>query len=95
MPLVTGADCDRVIAGLAGEGALVAMATADGARGNPVAWSSRLFPELRATEGDAGGRALLSRYADSVVDVELGPVASLDADTPDALAAVRARAGKG
>lgn len=93
MPLVTAGDCNRVLAGLAEEGALVAMATADGQRGNPVAWSSRLFPELRATEGDAGGRALLSRYADSVVEVELGIAAALDADTPDALAAVRARAG--
>lgn len=92
MPLVTGADCDRVLAGLATEGALVAISTAGGARGNPVAWSARLFPELRATEGDAGGRALLSRYADSVVEVELGEAAALDADTPDALALVRARA---
>jgi molybdenum cofactor cytidylyltransferase len=93
MPLVTGADCDRVLAGLGEEGALVAMATADGKRGNPVAWSARLFPELRATEGDAGGRALLSRYADAVVEVELGAAAAMDADTPDALAAVRERVG--
>ncbi|MCF3933665.1 molybdopterin-binding/glycosyltransferase family 2 protein [Acuticoccus sp. M5D2P5] len=91
MPLIRAGDIDRVLAGLGRNGALIAMATANGSRGNPVAWSNRLFPELRATEGDAGGRALLSRYSDSVVDVEIGDIASLDADTPTALAAVRAR----
>lgn len=91
MPLVTAEDCDKVLGAL-GDGALIAMATANGARGNPVAWSSRLFSELKATEGDAGGRSLLSRYADDLVDVEIGAAASLDADTPEALAAVRRQA---
>jgi molybdenum cofactor cytidylyltransferase len=92
MPFVRGADCDRVIAALGRENALVAISTASGARGNPVAWSSRLFPELRATEGDAGGRTLMSRYADHVVDVEIGEAAAMDADTPAALETVRRRA---
>ncbi len=91
MPLVRAADCDRVLAGLARENALIAMATSGGGRGNPVAWSARLFPELRATEGDAGGRALMSRYADQLVDVEIGDAAETDADTPAALADVRQR----
>jgi molybdenum cofactor cytidylyltransferase len=94
MPFIRPEDCDRVLAGLSEEGALVAISTADGRRGNPVAWSSRLFPELRATEGDAGGRTLMSRYADNVVNVEIGEAASTDADTPAALEAVRARAAK-
>lgn len=93
MPLVRGEDCDAILAALAADGILVALATADGKRGNPVAWSRRLFPELRATEGDAGGRALLSRYADQVAEVEIGVAAAMDADTPAALEAVRARAG--
>ena len=91
MPMVEAAHCNRVLAGLSREGALIAMATDGGGRGNPVAWSARLFPELRATEGDAGGRALLSRYADNLVDVEIGEPAGTDADTPAALASVRAR----
>lgn len=89
MPLVSAEDCDGVLAGLSREGALIAIATDDGGRGNPVAWSSRLFPELRATEGDAGGRALMSRYADNIVSVEIGAGASTDADTPTALAEIR------
>ncbi|WP_108660884.1 NTP transferase domain-containing protein [Acuticoccus kandeliae] len=95
MPLIRPQDIDRVLAALGRNGALVAMSTAEGARGNPVAWSSRLFPELKATEGDAGGRALLSRYSDSVVDVEIGQAAALDADTPAALAAVREHESRG
>lgn len=91
MPLVRAADCDSVLGGLARENALIAMATSGGGRGNPVAWSARLFPELRATEGDAGGRALMSRYADQLVDVEIGDAAGADADTPAALAEVRER----
>ena len=96
MPFVRAQDCDSILDGLSREGALVAIPTAEGRRGNPVAWSSRLFPELRATEGDAGGRTLLSRYADSVANVEIGEAAATDADTPAALAAIRARvAGTG
>lgn len=91
MPLVTSADCDAVLAGLGRENALIATATSGGDRGNPVAWSARLFPELRATEGDAGGRALMSRYADQRVDVEIGDPAATDADTRTALDAVRER----
>ncbi|GAB5374040.1 MAG: molybdopterin-binding/glycosyltransferase family 2 protein [Acuticoccus sp.] len=89
MPLVTAAHCDKVLAGLGRENALIAMATSAGDRGNPVAWSARLFPELRATEGDAGGRALMSRYADQRIDVEIGTPAGTDADTGAALEIVR------
>ena len=91
MPLISAGDCDRILQALGSEGTLVAMATANGARGNPVAWSSKLFAELRATEGDAGGRTLMSRYADNIVDVEIGEGAALDADTPAALEAIRSR----
>ncbi len=92
MPLVRPQDCDKVLGALSEPDTLVAVATAEGARGNPVAWSRRLFPELKATEGDAGGRALLSRYEDNVTMVEIGRAGGLDADTPEALATVRGAA---
>ncbi len=88
MPLVTAAHCDALLGALNAE-TLIAIATHDGARGNPVAWSSALFSELRATTGDAGGRALLSTHVDATAMVEIGPAARSDADTPAALAAVR------
>lgn len=64
----------------------------DGKRGNPVAWGRRYFARLRGLEGDVGGKALLAEFADDIVEV---PVASdaifMDVDTPEALAAARAR----
>src|SRR5579863_8569797 len=57
MPQVDSATMDRLIAGLEPEkGALVAVPTIDGQRGNPVVWSRRFFPELKTVEGDIGAR---------------------------------------
>ncbi|MEM6847786.1 MAG: molybdopterin-binding/glycosyltransferase family 2 protein [Pseudomonadota bacterium] len=88
MPLVSAAHCNALLDALSAD-TLIAIATQNGVRGNPVAWSSALFSELRATTGDAGGRALLSTHADATAMVEVGPAARSDADTPTALAAVR------
>ena len=70
----------------------IAVPVHDGKRGNPVAWGRRYFARLRGLEGDVGGKALLAEFADDIVEV---PVASdaifMDVDTPEALAAARAR----
>ncbi len=67
-------------------------------RGNPVLWPARYFPELLRLEGDRGARSLLDRHADEVTWVALDDDGvNLDADTPDALEALRAcglRAGR-
>ena len=83
---------DRLIAGLAPEkGALIAVPSIDGQRGNPVVWSRRFFPELMAVQGDIGARQLISRYSEAVAEVPLsGSAALTDIDTPEALDAVRA-----
>jgi molybdenum cofactor cytidylyltransferase len=53
-----------------------------GRRGNPVLFDRALFAELQAVEGDQGGRALLTRYRDSVVGVAVDDAAVLiDVDT--------------
>ena len=73
------------------KGALIAVPTIDGQRGNPVVWSRRFFPELMAVEGDIGARHLIGRYTEAVVEVPLtGTAALTDVDTPEALEAVRA-----
>jgi molybdenum cofactor cytidylyltransferase len=55
-------------------------------RGNPVLWSTRYLPELARLEGDVGARALLSRFAEEVFEVEVDdPGVLLDVDTPEAL----------
>ncbi len=63
MPQVDAALIDRLIGALDPEkGALIAVPTIDGKRGNPVVWSRRFFPELMDVEGDIGARHLIGRY---------------------------------
>ncbi len=92
MPQVDATMIDRLIGAIdPGKGALIAVPSHDGKRGNPVVWSRRFFPELMAVEGDVGARHLIGRYSEAVVEVPVSGTAALtDIDTPEALAAVRA-----
>jgi molybdenum cofactor cytidylyltransferase len=96
MPQVDAAIIDRLIGALdPGKGALVAVPSIDGKRGNPVVWSRRFFSELMTVEGDVGARYLIGRYPEAVVEVPLTGTASLtDVDTPEALEAVKAELEK-
>jgi molybdenum cofactor cytidylyltransferase len=88
MPRVTAAMIDRLIAAFdPAAGALIAVPTFDGKRGNPVVWSARFFGDLAHVQGDTGGRHLIGANPDAVVEIELGPAVALDVDTPEALAA--------
>lgn len=61
-----------------------------GRRGHPVLFSSRLFPELMAAEGDQGGREVLVRHRDRTRLVPLdAPLAAWDVDTPADLERLR------
>ncbi len=58
-----------------------------GKPGNPVAFGKDFYPELRALTGDAGGRPVLRRYGNSVLNLSVSDEAILqDIDTPDDLA---------
>jgi molybdenum cofactor cytidylyltransferase len=96
MPQVDAALIDRLIGAIdPDKGALVAVPTIDGKRGNPVVWSRRFFPDLMAVEGDVGARHLIGRYAEAVVEVPVsGKAAFTDIDTPEALEAVKAELEK-
>jgi molybdenum cofactor cytidylyltransferase len=96
MPQVDAALIDRLIGAIdPDKGALVAVPTIDGKRGNPVVWSRRFFPDLTAVEGDVGARHLIGRYAEAVVEVPVsGNAALTDIDTPEALEAVKAELEK-
>ncbi|MGC1776669.1 MAG: molybdopterin-binding/glycosyltransferase family 2 protein [Xanthobacteraceae bacterium] len=91
MPQVDAALIDRLIGALdPDKGALVAVPTIDGKRGNPVVWSRRFFPDLMTVEGDVGARYLIGRYPEAVAEVPVTGAAALsDVDTPEALAAVK------
>jgi molybdenum cofactor cytidylyltransferase len=92
MPQVDAAMIDKLVGALVPDkGALIAVPTIDGQRGNPVVWSRRFFPELMAVEGDIGARHLIGRYGEAVTEVPLtGTAALTDVDTPEALEKVRA-----
>lgn len=91
MPAVDAGAIDRLVGAFEpARGALIVRATSGGRRGNPVLWSRRFFADLAAITGDQGGRALFEAVPEAVVDVEIGPAAGLDVDTPEALAAARA-----
>ncbi len=92
MPQIDAALIDRLIGAIdPDKGALVAVPTMDGKRGNPVVWSRRFFPELMAVEGDIGARYLIGRYPEAVAEVPVSGTAVLtDVDTPEALQAVKA-----
>src|SRR5689334_5152664 len=92
MPQVSAALIDKLIAAFDPErGALVAIPTLGGKRGNPVLWSRRFFADLMAVEGDVGARHLIGGYGEAVVEVPVEDAAALtDVDTPEALTALRA-----
>ena len=88
MPGVTSAIIDRLIDAFAPErGALIALPTSEGKRGNPVLWSRRFFDALKTVQGDVGARHLIGENTEAVVEVEVGPAVALDLDTPEALQA--------
>ena len=87
MPAVTSAVLDRIIAAFAPGPARIVVPTNAGKRGNPVLWSRHFFEALARIEGDVGARHLIGANAEAVVEVEIGPAAALDLDTPEAMAA--------
>jgi molybdenum cofactor cytidylyltransferase len=93
MPLITGRDIDRLIAGFNPlEGRAIVVPTRRGKRGNPVLWASRFLPEMAELAGDVGAKHLIGEHADLVAEIEMETDGVLvDIDTPDALAALRER----
>jgi molybdenum cofactor cytidylyltransferase len=89
MPGIESNHIDRLIDAFErSEHKAICVSTHDGKRGNPILWPRRYFAELLALKGDIGGRNLIGRYQDAVIEVEQGPVASLDIDTPEAFEAL-------
>lgn len=61
----------------------IIVPTDRGKRGNPVLWSARFLNALAGIQGDTGGRHLIGEFAEFVHEVEIGPAASFDLDTPE------------
>ncbi len=93
MPGVTAGLIDRLIAAFSPvEGRTICVPTVGGKRGNPVLWARRFFSEMSRLAGDTGAKHLIGEHADLVCEVEMaGEAAITDIDTPEALAAWRAK----
>lgn len=93
MPGVASDLLDRLMAAFSPvEGRSICVPTVGGKRGNPVLWDRRFFAEMGQLSGDSGAKHLIGEHADLVCEVEMaGEAAVTDIDTPEALAAWRAR----
>ena len=93
MPEVAPALMNRLVAAFSpADGRAICVAIRDGKRGNPVLWGRQFFTEMQSATGDTGAKHLIGLYDEMVCEVEAEDDAVLsDIDTPDALAALRAR----
>lgn len=95
-----GVDADLITALLArfaaaGHDAVTHPRLGDGRQGNPVLWPRRLFGALARLEGDRGGKRLIEAEGTRAIGVAVaGEAAASDIDTPEALAAYRAKGAK-
>jgi molybdenum cofactor cytidylyltransferase len=88
MPFVTTGDLAAMISAFRAQGGkAVIRAVSDGRRGNPVILPRAVFSKVRKLEGDVGARHIIETCGLPVIDVEIGPAAHLDLDTPEAILA--------
>ncbi len=88
MPWVTAKDLKALLAAFRAErGQAIIRAVSDGKRGNPVILPRATFDAVRQLQGDIGARHIIESSGLPVVDVEIGPAAHLDLDTPEAILA--------
>ncbi len=88
MPGVTASHIDLLVAAFreAG-GGVVVRSVSDGKRGNPIILPRIAYDAVLRLEGDVGARAIIENSGLSVIDVDIGPAAHLDVDTPEAVTA--------
>ena len=86
-PFLTAGDLDALIESFTPTGPGSITAAYDGGRRrNPVILSNAYRSEIMALVGDVGAQGVIAGHPDAVIEVEVGPAASLDVDTPEALA---------
>jgi molybdenum cofactor cytidylyltransferase len=91
MPAVRSQDVARLIAAFDPEnGAGIVVPVHEGKRGHPVLFARDYWPSIMAAEGDQGARQTVVDNAEAVCEVRIDhPGVLYDADTPEALAALR------
>ena len=85
-PFLTAGDLDALIESFTPTGSgSIAAAFDGGRRRNPVVLSKAYRSEIMALVGDVGAQGVIAGHPDAVIEVEVGPAASLDVDTPEAM----------
>lgn len=88
MPNVSSADIATLSEAYRNAGGkAIVRAVSEGQRGNPVILPAATFEALKALEGDIGARPVIETAGLAIIDVEIGPAARLDVDTPEAILA--------
>lgn len=91
-PLITTAEINFLIAEFARTTEKsIGVPTFNGQRGNPVLFDLRYREELLALQGEVGGKSILARHPEAILEVAL-PAGNIlvDADTPEAYARLSA-----
>ena len=69
---------------------IVAMSSG-GKRGNPCLFPRKYYAELRALEGDSGGRSVIEKHEDDLILFEAPRYELADVDTPQDMADIKNR----
>lgn len=80
MPLVTAAMVARLARTFRETGALLVVSAYGGVEAPPTLFARALFPELRESQGDAGGRPVVRRHRGDLVRVDWPAAALADVD---------------
>ncbi len=88
MPAITTGHINSLIAAFReASGDAVVRSVSEGKRGNPIIIPRIAYPAVMKLEGDIGARAIIESSGLPVIDVDIGPAAHLDVDTPEAVTA--------
>jgi molybdenum cofactor cytidylyltransferase len=88
MPAVTEAQIALLVQAFRDEGGeSVVRSVFEGKRGNPIILPRSAYPSVLRLEGDIGARAIIESSGLPVVDIDIGPAAHIDVDTPEAVIA--------
>ncbi len=91
-PGITGNIINELLAAFRREQTKIIVPYVLGRRTTPVIFPATLFPELMEETGDIGGRNVLKRHADQVVEFEMGEgYDDTDVDTPEDLIEIRSK----
>ena len=81
-PLISEAVFNRLIQSYQEKENIIIASSYDDIVGVPALFNRALFAELMQLEGDRGAKALMRKYQDEVLAIDI-PEAAIDIDTPD------------